>query len=71
MFLNDGLGNFFDHSSIIPVKNSNSTCVKGADFDNDGDIDLFIGGGSMPSKYPYSDSSIWVVVFEPRDKDSL
>ena len=57
LFLNDGSGNFFDYSSIIPVKNSNSTCVKGADFDNDGDIDLFIGGGSMPSKYPYPDST--------------
>ena len=48
---------FFDYSSIVPVENSNSTCVKGAGFDNDGDIDLFVGGGPIPFKYPYSDSS--------------
>ena len=57
LFINDGTGNFFDNSSIVPVQNSNSTCVKGADFDNDGDIDLFVGGGPIPFKYPYSDSS--------------
>ena len=57
LFINDGTGNFFDYSSIVPVENSNSTCVKGADFDNDGDIDLFVGGGPIPFKYPYSDSS--------------
>ncbi len=47
LFINDGTGNFFDYSSIVPVENSNSTCVKGADFDNDGDLDLYVANGHL------------------------
>ena len=57
LWINDGKGNFSDFSYALPVYNSNGTAVKGADFDRDGDIDLFVGGGTKPSNYPIADSS--------------
>jgi len=57
LWLNDGNANFSNFSDVLPIKNSNGTTVKGADFDNDGDIDLFVGGGVKPSNYPLSDET--------------
>ena len=57
-FINDGKGNFsFDSSSALPVNYTSKSCIKAADFDNDGDFDLFIGGRSLPGKYPLPVSS--------------
>lgn len=44
LYINDGKGNFI--KSIQPLPTSaleNSSCVKSADYDNDGDLDLFVG----------------------------
>ncbi|MGO4920487.1 VCBS repeat-containing protein [Maribacter spongiicola] len=57
LLLNDGKGNFTDFSQAIPDLNTNTTCVKAADFDNDGDLDLFVGGRVLPFAYPSSDRS--------------
>jgi enediyne biosynthesis protein E4 len=43
--------------NTLPVANTNTACVKAADYDNDGDLDLFIGGGAIPNKYPLHESS--------------
>lgn len=51
LYLNDGKGNFLKTKNL-PTEFSNGTCVKGEDFDNDGDIDIFIGGGAKPNSYP-------------------
>lgn len=57
-FLNKGKGNFiFDTSSAFPVNYTSKSCVKAADYDNDGDLDLFLGGRCLPGKYPYPVSS--------------
>lgn len=53
IYINDGKGNFKQSAIPSPLKMSASTVV-GADFDNDGDIDLFVGGRSLPGKYPKS-----------------
>ena len=52
LYINDGKGHFTIAKGIIPDQvNGISSCVKAADFDGDGDQDLFIGGRISPA-YP-------------------
>ncbi|MFX0558378.1 VCBS repeat-containing protein [Maribacter sp. CXY002] len=57
LMINDGQGNFSDFSDAIPDKNSNSSAVKAADFDKDGDLDLFVTSRVLPFSYPEADRS--------------
>lgn len=43
LYLNDGKGNLSKSKGAIPEIFLNASCVKPADFDGDGDLDLFIG----------------------------
>jgi hypothetical protein len=56
-YSNDGKGNFTADTTVFPVNYTSKSCVKGCDFDKDGDIDLFIGGRVEPWKYPKPVSS--------------
>ncbi len=56
-YRNDGKGNFVADSTAIPKNLTSKSCVKAADYDNDGDLDLFIGGRVLPGSYPLSVSS--------------
>ena len=53
LYLNDGQGSFSRASNALSATRQNSTAVVAADFDGDGDEDLFIGGGALPGSYPY------------------
>lgn len=50
-FENDGKGNFTRKTSNCPSFNGQIGCIKPFDFDQDNDIDLFIGGRSVPGNY--------------------
>ena len=52
LFINNGKGKFIADSSALPDNHTSKSCVRAADFDKDGDIDLFIGGRCYPWNYP-------------------
>jgi hypothetical protein len=56
-YINDGKGNFSENVTAFPVNLTSKSCPRAADFDKDGDLDLFIGGRVEPGKYPVPVSS--------------
>lgn len=56
-YINDGKGNFKEELAAIPSSTISKSCVKAADYDKDGDLDLFVGGRVMAEKYPMPVSS--------------
>lgn len=52
LYLNDEGGNFTLDANALPSIEASGSCVVGADYDKDGDIDLFVGGGYQPGAYP-------------------
>jgi enediyne biosynthesis protein E4 len=57
IFINDGKSNFIKDSLALPNNETSKSCVKAADYDRDGDLDLFLGGRLLPGKYPQPVSS--------------
>ncbi|ULQ58115.1 VCBS repeat-containing protein [Flavihumibacter rivuli] len=51
-YLNDGKGNFSLDSTAIPDIRTSKSCVRAADYDRDGDLDLFLAGRVEPWHYP-------------------
>ncbi len=52
LLINDGKGGFT--RGELPLVSHNGSCVRPCDFDNDGDMDLFIGSRSVPGAYGWS-----------------
>jgi len=57
LYINDGKGNFQLNTTALPESNASGATVIGADYDHDGDIDLFVGGRVVPGNYPMSPKS--------------
>ncbi len=57
LYLNNGKGIFTIDSASLPHNTTSKFCVRAADYDKDGDLDLFIAGRVDPHAYPKPVSS--------------
>ncbi|MEX0363089.1 MAG: FG-GAP repeat domain-containing protein, partial [Allomuricauda sp.] len=57
LYLNDGNANFLRAVREMPTVNASGAVVAANDFDGDGFVDLFVGGGTPTGKYPYPEKS--------------
>lgn len=54
LYLNNGKGDFKLAKNSLPEMLSAGSVVIPSDYDNDGDLDLFVGGRVIPNKYPHA-----------------
>jgi hypothetical protein len=52
LYLNNGMGSFTFAADALPDLRDSSSSVSAADFDRDGDLDLFVGSRGIPARYP-------------------
>lgn len=57
LYLNDGNGGFSKSIDALPLMTSSKLAIAPADFDKDGDVDVFIGGSCLAGSFPYSTRS--------------
>jgi enediyne biosynthesis protein E4 len=75
LYMNDGKGKFSLSVNALPAMNNSGASVAAADYDKDGDLDLFVCGRVSPGEYPISPKSFLlrndVVAPPPSGKEGL
>jgi hypothetical protein len=57
LYLNDGKAGFSLAQGALPALRESTSCVAAADYDKDGDLDLFVGARVIPGEYPLAPNS--------------
>ncbi len=52
LYINNGKGEFSELKNALPENRLSKSCARAADFDQDGDLDLFVAGRAYPWNYP-------------------
>jgi len=60
LYINNGKGQFSKTEGVLPRMLTSTKIVESIDFDNDGDLDLFIGGRIVPGNFPKSPTSYFL-----------
>ena len=61
LYLNNGKGGFYRSTSRLSEIKAAGGVVTASDYDQDGDIDLFVGSRVIPGRYPYPPRSYLLV----------
>lgn len=67
LFVNDGTGSFTESSSLIGSNTTNTHGSTWADFDNDGDLDLFLANDQLEANEYYSNNGDGTFTFIESD----
>ena len=54
-------GKFLKSDQALPAEALSGSCVRVADIDNDGDLDIFVGSRVVPARYPESPESLLLI----------
>ena len=57
LYLNEGAGSLVHAPAALPTMHMSTSAVAAHDFDQDGDQDLFVGGGITPGQFPLAPRS--------------
>lgn len=58
LYLNDGKGTFTRNTQALPSETQSGSCVAVFDYDEDGRKDVFVGGRTVPGRFPEAAESL-------------
>jgi len=61
LYLNDGMGGLTRTANALPTETASGSCVRVFDVDGDGRAEIFVGGRSVPGRFPESAQSFVLV----------